>query len=260
MSDYKNLIVTTKGEILFITLNRPEKLNALNQEMLSEIKVAIRKLYMDNTISGAIFLGNGGKAFAAGADIEEMLKIGDINARKYSEFGQEVFNMIEKSSKPIIAAIDGFALGGGLELGMSCHIRFCTQESKLGLPEVNLGIIPAFGGTQRLTRAIGRCRALEMMFTGKPIDAQTAYNYGLVNRVCSKETLLQEATELIENIITKSKISLGCIVESVNSFYEYEEDGYQTESNAFLQCCKTEDFKEGIKAFLEKRKPVFKGK
>ena len=183
----------------------------------------------------------------------------ELNGRKFSETGQEVFFTIENSEKPIIAAINGFALGGGCELAMACHIRIASQNAKFGQPEVKLGTIPGYGGTQRLTQLIGKGRAMELMMTGDMIDADQAKSYGLVNHVVPSEQLLEKAGELIAKIVAQAPIAITNIIGCVNAVFNVDENGYQTEANGFLNCCTTEDFKEGTSAFLEKREPQFKG-
>lgn len=260
MSDTLNLSTNLEGGILTITINRPDKLNALNKHTLDELEAVLKKVYDDDQIKGVIITGSGNKAFVAGADIKEISELTELNARKFSEHGQEVFGMIESSTKPIIAAVNGFALGGGCELAMACHLRIASSKAKFGLPEVNLGIIPGFGGTQRLTQLIGKSRALEMMMTGEMIDAGAALSYGMVNHVVDSNDLITKSTEVLNKIIVKAPLAIAQLVECVNAAYNEEEDGYQTEANSFGICCKSSDFIEGTSAFLEKRKPAFTGK
>lgn len=260
MAEFLNLTTSFEDGVYVITINRPDKLNALNVKTLHEIHSAILKVYDEDRIKGVIFTGAGDKAFVAGADIKEISELNELNARKFSEQGQETFSLIENSPKPIIAAINGFALGGGCELAMACHIIIASENSKFGLPEVNLGIIPGFGGTQRLTQLVGKGKALELMMTGEMISAQDAKQIGLVNQVVSSVDLMMKTTELMSKILEKAPLAIGQVVECVNAAYNEEEHGYQTEANSFGICCKSADFIEGTKAFLEKRKPAFKGK
>ena len=246
--------------ILTLTINRPECLNALNTETINELRDLMNEVYDDKDIRGVIITGSGEKAFVAGADIKEIAALNELNARKFAENGQEAFSLIENSEKPVIAAVNGFALGGGCELAMSCHMRIATENAKFGQPEVNLGIIPGYGGTQRLTQLIGKGRALEFMMTGDMMSAQEAYQFGLVNHVVSdREELMMLSDKIIRKIMTKAPLAIGMVVNSVNAYFSDEENGYQTEANSFAHCVNTEDFKEGTSAFIEKRKPEFKG-
>ncbi|MFN6944577.1 MAG: enoyl-CoA hydratase/isomerase family protein [Cytophagaceae bacterium] len=259
MTNFRNVATDLNNGIFMLTINRPDKMNALNSATLEEIKQVIQRVNDDDDIKALIITGAGEKAFVAGADISEIAGINELVARKFSENGQEIFRMIETCSKPVIAAVNGFALGGGCELAMACHIRIATHNARFGLPEVTLGIIPGYGGTQRLTHLVGKGKAFEMMMTGEMVVAEEAKNLGLVNYVTTTEDLLPKCNELINKITTKAPLAIAQIVECVNAAYDPEEKGYQTEANSFMICCKTEDFKEGVNAFLEKRKPVFKG-
>ncbi len=261
MADYNNLKVTNEHGILTITINRPDKLNALNIETIEELRVVFQELvYDDENIKSVILTGAGEKAFVAGADISEIAELNEMNGRKFAENGQEVFSMIERCHKPVIAAVNGFALGGGCELAMACHFRIATPNAKFGQPEVNLGIIPGYGGTQRLPQLIGKGKALELMMTADFIAADEAKALGLVNHIAdSHEALLEMALALCQKINSKAPLAIGMVIESVNAYYTNEENGYQTEANSFASCCKSEDFKEGTKAFLEKRSAEFKG-
>lgn len=260
MAEFKNLDVRLHDSILTITINRVDKLNALDVRTIDEIQKAIQKAYEEEEVKGIIFTGAGEKAFVAGADISEIAEISELNARKFSERGQEVFKLIETCPKPVIAAVNGFALGGGCELALSCHIRVASENAKFGLPEVTLGIIPGYGGTQRLTHLVGKGKALELIMTGEMISAQEAKEIRLVNFVTPKEGLIPKCEELLKKIIGKAPIAISQVIECVNAAFDPEEDGFQTEANAFGICCKSEDFEEGTSAFLEKRKPDFKGK
>ena len=245
--------------VLLITINRPESLNALNSQTIGEIGQIVQNVYDNPKIKGAIITGSGEKAFVAGADIKEIAELNELNARKFSEMGQEVFSMIEDCEKPIIAAVNGFALGGGCELAMSCHIRLATMNAKFGLPEVSLGVIPGYGGTQRLTQLVGKGKAFELIMTGDMIGAEDAKSIGLINHVTSdKGELLELARSIMGKIIIKAPLAIGMAIHCVNAFYQGK-DGFQMEANNFSYCCKTSDFKEGTQAFIEKRKANFAG-
>lgn len=256
----KNITLDNKEGILIIALNRPDKLNALNFETLNELHFCIKKIYDDISIKGAIITGTGEKAFVAGADISEIAKLNEINGRKAAETGQDIFQMIESSPKLIIAAVNGYALGGGCELAMACHIRVASENAKFGQPEINLGILPGYGGTQRLTWLVGKGKAMELILTGDMIDAKEAERIGLVNYVVPLHELMPKCMEILQKVATKPAISVGLIIDCVNSAFNKGENGFQTEANAFANCISTDDFQEGTQAFLEKRKPVFHGK
>ncbi len=246
--------------VLTLTINRPEVLNALNTETIDELREHMNEVYDDKEVKGVIITGAGEKAFVAGADIKEIAALNELNARKFAENGQEAFSLIENSEKPVIAAVNGFALGGGCELAMSCHIRVASENAKFGQPEVNLGIIPGYGGTQRLTQLIGKGKAMEILMTGDMLSAKEALSLGLVNHVAAdKSELLALCDQLLRKIMSKAPLAIGMVVNSVNAYYSEEENGYQTEANSFAHCVNTEDFKEGTSAFIEKRKPEFKG-
>lgn len=260
MAELKNLALSTDGNILTITINRESKLNALNQETLAELKETIQSVYDDRQVRGVILTGAGEKAFVAGADISEFTELNEMNARKFAEEGQEIFELIENCHTPVIAVVNGFALGGGCELAMACHMRVAVGAAKFGQPEVNLGIIPGYGGTQRMTQLIGKGRAFEYMMTADMIDANKALDWGLVNHVTStKEEALDLAAGILKKIETKAPIAIELVVDSINAHFKPGENGYQTEANAFARCCGTDDFKEGAAAFLEKRKANFTG-
>ncbi|MEM8895486.1 MAG: enoyl-CoA hydratase-related protein [Bacteroidota bacterium] len=260
MSDLKNLSLSLKEGILTITINRENQLNALNHETLAELKETFQSIYDDKDIKGVILTGAGEKAFVAGADIKEFAEVNEVNGRKFSESGQEIFDLIENCHTPVVAAVNGFALGGGCELAMACHMRLASANAKFGQPEVNLGIIPGYGGTQRLTQLVGKGKALELMMTGEMVGADEANALGLVNHVFpDKDTLLEKSHEMLTKIASKAPIAIGLVVDCVNAVYNKEENGYQTEANAFARCCGTEDFKEGAAAFVEKRKANFTG-
>lgn len=258
--ELKNIKLETIDGVLKIIINRPDKLNALNFETLNELHACVKKIYDDPSVHGAIITGAGDKAFVAGADISEIAKLNEINGRKAAETGQEIYQLIENSPKLVIAAVNGYALGGGCELAMACHIRIASENAKFGQPEINLGILPGYGGTQRLTYLVGRGKALELILTGDMIDAMSALEYRLVNYVVSSEDLLPKCMEILKKVSQKPSNSVGLIIDCVNSAFNKSENGFQTEANAFANCISSEDFHEGTAAFLEKRKPNFHGK
>lgn len=246
--------------ILTAIVSRPEALNALNLQVLTELISLIKDVYQNADIKGLIITGDGEKAFVAGADIKELANINHAEALRLSESGQLLFKMIENCPKPVIAAVNGFALGGGCELAMACHIRVAVESARFGQPEVNLGIIPGYGGTQRLTQLVGRGKALELMMTGDTLTAQEAQKWGLVNHVtANNEELLVLANNLLNKILRKGPVAIANVIKSVNAGYGFEHEGYKTEAQLFADCTLTEDFKEGTSAFLEKRQPNFKG-
>lgn len=256
--DYKNLLFEEVNNIAKVTINRPGKLNALNNETLTELNKLFDYIREVKTISVVIITGAGEKAFVAGADINELSALDNISGNEFSLFGQSVFNKIEKLNKPVIAAVNGFALGGGCELALACHIRLASENAKFGQPEVNLGIIPGYGGTQRLTRQVGKGLAMEYILTGDMISAAEAYRIGLVNNVYSSEELLTKAYEMAEKIIVKGKLAITASLNSINAVDNLSlEDGLKLEADEFGKCCETNEFREGTSAFLEKRKPNF---
>lgn len=260
MAESKNILSEERDGILYLTVNRESKLNALNFATLEELRTIFEEVVDNKNIKAVIITGSGEKAFIAGADISEIAELSELNARKFAENGQEIFSLIETCPKPVIAVINGFALGGGCELAMACHMRVAAAHAKFGQPEVNLGIIPGYGGTQRLTVLVGRGKANELMMTGDMIDATEAKALGLVNHVCdTKDDAMAKAEEIIRKIMGKAPLAIGMIVDCVNAVYSTNEDGYQIEANSFARCVKSGDYKEGTSAFLEKRKPVFKG-
>lgn len=260
MSEFQNILVEDKEGLLLLTVNREESLNALNFATLEELKAIFEEIADNKDIKAVIITGAGEKAFVAGADIREIATLNEVNARKFSENGQEVFSMIENCHKPVIAVTNGYTLGGGCELAIACHMRIATANAKFGQPEVNLGIIPGYGGTQRLTHLIGRGKANELMMTGDLIDANEAKSLGLVNHVlATKQEAIEKAESILHVIMSKAPLAIGMIVDCVNAVYLAEENGFQTEANSFARCVKSGDYKEGTSAFLEKRKPVFKG-
>lgn len=260
MANLKNLLLTTEGSLLTVTINRESKLNALNMETLAELKQVIQSVYDDRDIAGVIITGAGEKAFVAGADISEFSQLNEMNARKFAEEGQEIFALIENCQTPVVAVVNGFALGGGCELAMACHMRVATANARFGQPEVNLGILPGYGGTQRLTQLIGKGKAFEYLMTGDMMDAATALSLGLANYVePDRDAALAKATSILGTIAKKAPIAIGLVIDCVNAVFNPDENGYQTEANAFARCCGTEDFKEGAAAFMAKRAPQFTG-
>ncbi|MDF1610842.1 enoyl-CoA hydratase-related protein [Stygiobacter electus] len=257
--NYKNLLYEVNNHVALVTINRPEKLNSLNNETLDELESCFKEIKNDKDVYVVIITGSGEKAFVAGADISELNKLNVISAKAFAEKGQAIFNLIENLGKPVIAAVNGFALGGGCELALACHIRFASDRAKFGQPEVNLGIIPGYGGTQRLTRIVGSGRAAELILSGDLIDAEEAYRIGLVNKIFSPEELLNETKKFAEKISSKGQVAISLALKAIVSCDELSEsEGQNLESSLFAICCGTEDFKEGTSAFLEKRKPVFK--
>ena len=257
---YKNLETTLSEGIITIEISREAKLNALNGATLDEIRDVIGALSQNSEVKAAIIIGAGTKAFVAGADISEFQKLNKSDAQKFSAHGQAIFSLIENCHKPIIAVVNGFALGGGCELAMACHIRVASEEAKFGQPEVNLGIIPGYGGTQRLTQLVGKGRSLELMMTGDMIDAHQAFQMGLVNHVAKdKLQAVAKARTLLQRIMTKAPLAIGGVIACTNAVFNQNADGYEMEALAFASACKTEDFKEGSSAFIEKRKPNFRG-
>jgi enoyl-CoA hydratase len=255
---FKNL--NTSG-ILTVTISRPEALNALNSEIMVGLRALIQEVYQSQEIRGIILIGEGEKAFVAGADIKELTALSEAEALKLAQKGHELFKSIEDCPKPVIAAINGFALGGGCELAMACHIRLATENARFGQPEVNLGIIPGYGGTQRLTQLVGRGKALELMLTADIITAQEAKLLGLVNHVvANREELIALAEKMMTKIISKGPVAVAQIIKSVNAGFAFEQAGYEAEADGFGKCAATQDFREGTSAFLEKRPAVFQGK
>jgi enoyl-CoA hydratase len=259
--EYKNILFKVDSRIAIVTINRPDKLNALNHETLTELKSVFEKIKSDENIYIVILTGSGEKAFVAGADISEINKLNMVEGKKFAEFGQSVFSLIDKFEKPVIAAVNGFALGGGCELALSCHIRLASENAKFGQPEVNLGIIPGYGGTQRLTRLINSGRSAELILTADMIDANEALRIGLVSKVYPLSELLSKATEMANKIAGKGQQAVRLSLKAIKAVDEVSlAEGQNLEASLFGLCCGTEDFKEGTNAFLEKRKPVFTNK
>lgn len=259
MSQSYNTIIldTDDNGIATVTINRPDKLNALNDDVLNELADVFKEIQVDEGIKAVIVTGAGDKAFVAGADIKELRDLDNRSGRMASQKGQQIFQLIEDSRKPVIAAVNGYALGGGAELAMACHLRMASQNAAFGLPEVGLGIIPGYGGTQRLTRLVGRARALEMILTGKQVKADEAKQMGLVNDVVDGDPA-EAATALIGKILKNGPLAIRKAIQAV--YHADHQSGYQVEADLFGQLCETDDFMEGTSAFLEKRKAEFKGK
>lgn len=257
---YTQITTELNDGIFLITINRPDKLNALNYEVLSDLNSAFDEVYSNADIKSVIITGAGPKAFVAGADISEFKGLDVETGIKLAARGQAIFKRIEDSPKPVIAAVNGFALGGGCELAMSCHIRVAAPNARFGQPEVNLGLIPGYGGTQRLIQLIGKGKALELLMTADMIGAEEAHRLGLVNYVVSQEELLAKSTELLKKIGTKAPVAIAKVIACANAYFTDGVDGLKFEVDRFGDCCATEDFQEGASAFLEKRAANFKGK
>ncbi|SFM12289.1 short-chain-enoyl-CoA hydratase [Pelosinus propionicus] len=261
MNQYANLLFEVKDSIGLITLHRPKALNALNTELLQELNNLLDCVKEDTSIGVVIITGSGEKSFVAGADIAEMQSLTAIEGRNFGKIGQEVFNKLESLPQPVIAAINGFALGGGCELAMACDIRIASEKAKFGQPEVSLGITPGFGGTQRLPRLVGKGRAKELIYTGDIIDAGEAYRIGLVNKVAAPDELMNAAKAMAEKIIAKASVAVQLSKAAVNEGLNMDlASGIAYEAEVFGLCFATEDQKEGMAAFVEKRKANFSGK
>lgn len=257
----EHLLIEIADGIAVVRINRPDKLNALNGTLISELDQAFRGLAEDPTVRALVLTGAGEKAFVAGADIAELAKVDPLGGVRTSRQGQDAFRFLEQMPKPVIAAVNGFALGGGLELALACHIRLASENAKFGLPEVKLGIIPGYGGTVRLPRLVGKGRALEMILTGDMIDAQEAHRIGLVNRVVPQAELLDAARELASKIMANGPVAVALALEAVeNGLTATVEEAQRFESNLFGLLASTSDMREGMGAFLEKRKANFTGK
>jgi enoyl-CoA hydratase len=261
MADYENLKLQVQDRIATLSVNRPDKLNALNEQTIRELGAAVDEIAADDDVGGVILTGVGNRAFVAGADIAELAKMGPVDGVEVSRLGQRVFRAIELSRKPVIAAVNGFALGGGCELALACHLRVAAENAKFGLPEVKLGIIPGYGGTLRLPRIVGKGRALELMLTGEMIDALEAYRIGLANRVVPQAELVDSARALMTAILRNGPVALGLAIECTTRGMEMSvDDGLALESNLFGLLAATDDMREGMTAFLEKRKAEFTGR
>ena len=257
---YKNILTEIKNGILYVTLNRPKQLNALNKEVFSEVENIFTELATKDEVKSIIITGSGEKAFAAGADIKEFAHFNVEEGKELSANGQRIFKIIETFNKPVIAAINGFALGGGLELAMSCHLRVASDNARFGQPEVSLGVTPGYAGTQRLTQLIGKGKSMELLMTGAMIKANEALSLGLVNYVTSQEELISKSEELLKTIMKQSPVAVAGVISCVDAFYKDGVDGFKTEVEEFGKCFGTEDFKEGTDAFMNKRKANFPGK
>ena len=259
--NFENILVTVENHIGQITINRPSKLNAINVATIQELHNAFETLESNNDVNVIIITGEGEKAFVAGADISEFANFSVEEGAQLAAQGQELlFDFVENLKKPVIAAVNGFALGGGLELAMACHFRIASDNAKMGLPEVSLGVIPGYGGTQRLPQLIGKGRAMELIMTAGMIDAETAKNYGLVNHVVPQSELLEFTESIAAKIIRNSPMAIEKAIKTINANYKDGVNGFETEIRNFGKCFGTEDFKEGTTAFLEKRKANFSGK
>ena len=258
---FENVLYEKKGPIAYVTLNRPKVLNALNQATWQELQTAFVAARQDDEIRGVILTGAGDKAFIAGADIGELSKLSAVEAEKSSSYGQAVLNVVENLGKPVIAAINGFALGGGCETAMACTIRIAVDSAKFGQPEVKLGLLPGGGGTQRLPRLVGKGRALQLILTGEIISAQEAYRIGLVNEVVPSADLISRAEAILKQVFSNAPIAVKYSLEAVNKGMETSQsEGFALEASFFGLCAGTEDKKEGTSAFLAKRAPQFQGR
>lgn len=256
-----NLLISFKQNAQIITINRADKLNALNKDTIQELSDALKSAEADQNIKAIIITGAGEKAFIAGADIAEFKDYNPKQAKELAGGGQEkLFNLVENLSKPVIAAINGFALGGGLELAMACHIRIASENARMGLPEVSLGVIPGYGGTQRLAQLAGKGKAFELIFTAGMIRADEAQELGLVNYVVTQVGLIDKCMELVKQLSKNSSLAIAAAIRAINSGYRSGENGFQKEIEEFANCFETGDFKEGVSAFLEKRKANFPNK
>ena len=259
--EYENLLVEMRGKVAVVTVNRPDKLNALNNKTMSEIGHFFKKEAGHDSIAAVVFTGAGEKSFVAGADIAEINTLNPTDAAHFARRGQQIFNKIERFPKPCIAAVNGFALGGGCELAMAFHFRVASENARFGQPEVKLGIIPGYGGTQRLPRIVGKGRALELLMTGDMIGAEEAYRIGLVNRICPLAELVDTAVELANKCMANGPLAIAYTICAVNQGLESPiHEALANEAHLFGLSVATEDFKEGTSAFLEKRKAEFKGR
>ena len=257
---YASILFEIRDAVATVTINRPDKLNALNAEVIAELGDAAARIEKDPAVRGAILTGAGAKAFVAGADIAEIAGQGAVDGKARALEGQRVFRSLERCGKPVIAAVNGFALGGGCELAMACHLRVASEQARFGQPEVKLGIAPGYGGTGRLPRLVGKGRALELLLTGQMIDAQEAYRIGLVNRVVGADRLLAESEQLLRSILENGPLAVGACLEAVDAGLDVGMDeALLLEANLFGLLSGTADMREGTAAFLAKRKPAFQG-
>ncbi|HKC35675.1 MAG TPA: enoyl-CoA hydratase-related protein [Chitinophagaceae bacterium] len=257
---YQTLLTSIENNVLTITINRPDKLNALNTEVFDDLNNILDEIENKIEIRSVIITGAGPKAFVAGADITEFGGLNKDEAMAMAKKGQDIFFRIERCNKPIIAAVNGFALGGGCELSMACHFRVASENAKFGQPEVNLGLIPGYGGTQRLVQLVGKGNALELLMSGNMIDAHKAKELGLVNHVTTADTLLEQARSILSVINSKAPLAVAACIKAANAVFDETTNGFDLEIKEFGNCFATEDMKEGVSAFLEKRKASFKGK
>jgi enoyl-CoA hydratase len=256
---YQNILTKNENGVFTITINRETKLNALNIQTLQEIRTAVTSVQNDKEVYGIILTGAGSKAFAAGADIAEFANFTVAQGNEMSADGHAVMNAIEHSKKPVVAAVNGFALGGGCELAMACHIRVASDNARFGQPEVNLGLVPGYAGTQRLVQLIGKGKALELLMTGDAINAHEAKSLGLVNHVVEQAELINKCNEIIDKIKTKAPLAIASVISLVNTHFDKQNDGFAAEITDFGNFFGTKDFKEGVDAFLNKRKATFTG-
>lgn len=255
---YNNILLEIEEKIALLTINRPKQLNALNKETIAELSKAFKALEADGNVRAIVVTGSGDKAFVAGADIKEFYQFDVNQGKELSALGHKsLFDLVENLATPVIAAVNGFALGGGLELAMSCHFRLASDNAKLGLPEVTLGVIPGYGGTQRLAQLVGKGRAMEMIMTAKMVGADDAFSFGLVNHVVSQEELVSSTKKIASKIAKNSPLAISSAIKSINAGFIVGTNGYETEIDEFGKCFGTDDFKEGTTAFIEKRKPNF---
>lgn len=257
--DFQMILFDVSEKIATITFNRPDRLNALNIQLLGEISLAFDEIYDNPDINGVIITGSGEKAFAAGADIKEFAGFTISEGEKLSRNGHAVMNKIEQCPKPVIAAVNGYAFGGGCELAMACHLRLASLNAVFGQPEVNLGLIPGYGGTQRMIQLVGKGKALELIMTGDSVTAQDALTLGLVNAVI-EEDLIQAAKKMMNRILSKGPIAISGVIQAANAYFDVDIDGFEKEIKLFCETFGTDDFKEGTSAFIEKRKPDFTGR
>lgn len=259
--DFETLLYDVDSDgIALITINRPDKLNALTRRTLDELEQALVEAGEDDAVKAVIITGAGKKSFVAGADISQFEDLGAMDGHRFALRGQAVFNRIENLTKPVVCAVNGYALGGGSELALACHLRTASENASFGQPEVNLGIIPGYGGTQRLPRIVGRGIAAELILTGEHIDAQRAYEIGLVNKIFPSDTLIERTRELVLKMTTKAPLAVAMAIDAVLSSDLPLHEGLRYEATLFGQCCATQDFHEGVRAFLERRQPDFQGK
>ena len=258
--EFENILIEIDAFIAIVTIDRPKKLNALNKQTIAELHRAFAQLDANKDVRVIILTGTGDKAFVAGADISEFASFSVAQGEQLSAEGQELlFNYVENLSTPVIAAVNGFALGGGLELAMSCHFRIASENAKLGLPEVSLGVIPGYGGTQRLPQLVGKGKAMEMIMTGGMINAEEAYRWGLVNQTVPQEDLMAFCRKIADRIAKNSPVAIAYAIKAINAGYKSNALGFATEIESFGACFGTDDFEEGTNAFLEKRKAEFTG-